>query len=327
MKDVLTLLFLGFVIVSVAGFVLDRPLFMSYVLSDSMSPTLNKGDIFFINPLSKGDVGDIIVFKMNGHWTVHRIYAKTEDGYITKGDNNIATDQQSGNVKPVKDEDIAGVVLTINGKPLKIPGVGNYIGANPYLAILLIIIGSILMTKDKKKRRKGRFIRVRYKTLYAIVASFTIAVVLFSIVASWYVVGFGYISTLAGGQREGWYLPNSEFSRNLTVKNRALLPAVVTLKPVGDRISLDRHILILMGREKGSVGVHVNVPGDTRMYYEKVLVRSYPLLLPSNLIIRMSEISPYLPLMAFGGELGVILLILYRFTGDDEVLRIRRRFV
>jgi len=95
--EYLLLSFVSVIVVgSLAGALLDRPVFVSYAYSGSMTPTISKGDVFFINPLSKNpEVGDIIVFNAGGTWTVHRIVGVVEDGYITKGDNNVATDQQS----------------------------------------------------------------------------------------------------------------------------------------------------------------------------------------------------------------------------------------
>ncbi|WP_297500829.1 S26 family signal peptidase, partial [Thermococcus sp.] len=75
-----------FLLASVTGFLLGRPVLLSYAYSESMTPTINKGDMFFINPLSKGGkAGDIIVFHRRDGWTVHRIFAVTEEGYVTKG--------------------------------------------------------------------------------------------------------------------------------------------------------------------------------------------------------------------------------------------------
>lgn len=76
--------------------------------------------MFFINPFSRSaDVGDIIVFNLRGSWTVHRVVAIVENGYITKGDNNVATDQQEGRASPVSKDKIAGKVLTIGDSPSK----------------------------------------------------------------------------------------------------------------------------------------------------------------------------------------------------------------
>jgi len=336
--DILTLLAVVFLLTSVTGFILDRPILISYVTSDSMTPTLNRGDLFLINPFSKGSVGDIVVFKMNGHWTVHRIYAETSEGYITKGDSNLATDQQ-GNGGTVKREDVVGTVVTIFNKPIKIPYIGIYIQdfskstKNLYIAIIVIVLGSILLTggKERVRKRRRRVIKVKYKTLYTIVSAITIAMILISIVATWGTIGFNYASTLAGGQKEGWYLPNTEFNRPIILENKALYPMYYILSPRGERITLDKTDFTLMRNEKVSTNVHVKVPADTKIYYEKIEVYTYPPLLPTDIIEELWSMSPYLPLFAFSFEMACALAVVYIVTGsgEEEVVRIkiRRRYI
>lgn len=338
--DILTLLAVVFLLVSVTGFILDRPVLISYVTSDSMTPTLNKGDLFLINPFSKGKTGDIIVFKMNGHWTVHRIYAETSEGYITKGDNNVATDQQGGRSDAIRKEDVVGTVVTIFDKPIKIPYVGMYIQEfskstkNLYIAIVVIVLGSILLTaggKDRVRKRKKRVVKVKYKTLYTIVSAVTIAIILISIVATWGTVGFNYASTLAGGQKEGWYLPNTEFDRPIVIENKAFYPMYYILSPKGDRIALDKTDFMLMRNEKENINVHVKVPANTKIYYEQIDVYTYPPLLPTDLIKRLWNLNPYLPLVAFSIEIAGVLAIVYFATGSGEEeivkIKIRRKYI
>jgi signal peptidase len=337
--DILTLLAVVFLLTSVMGFILDRPVLISYVTSDSMTPTLNKGDLFLINPFSKGKTGDIIVFKINGHWTVHRIYAETSEGYITKGDNNVATDQQDNRNSAVKKEDVVGTVVTIFNKPVKIPYVGIYIQEfskstkNLYIAVIVIVLGSILLTGGKervRKKRSKRVIKLKYKTLYTIVSAITIAIILISIVATWGTIGFNYASTLAGGQKEGWYLPNTEFDRPIILKNRAFYPMYYILSPKGDRITLDKTDFILMRNGKESVDVHVKVPADTKIYYEQIDVYTYPPLLPVDIIKKLWNLNPYLPLVTFSLEIAGVLVIVYLATGsgEEEIVKMKmRRFI
>ncbi len=338
--DILTLLAVVFLLLSVTGFILDRPVLISYVTSDSMTPTLNKGDLFLINPFSKGKTGDIIVFKMNGHWTVHRIYAETSEGYITKGDNNVATDQQGGRSDAIRKEDVVGTVVTIFDKPIKVPYVGMYIQEfskstkNLYIAIVVIVLGSILLTaggKDRVRKRKKRVVKVKYKTLYTIVSAVTIAIILISIVATWGTVGFNYASTLAGGQKEGWYLPNTEFDRPIVIENKAFYPMYYILSPKGDRIALDKTDFMLMRNEKENINVHVKVPANTKIYYEQIDVYTYPPLLPTDLIKRLWNLNPYLPLVAFSIEIAGVLAIVYFATGSGEEeivkIKIRRKYI
>ena len=339
LSNILTLAMLIFMLTSIAGYLLDRPVLLSYVTSESMSPTLEKGDLFIINPLTKGKVGDIVVFKLRDRWTVHRIYAETEDGYITKGDNNIATDQQD-NGKPIKREDIAGVVVTIFDKPLKIPIVGNYLqeiskqASNVFVAVAVISLGCILMTRDssgKTNKKKKKVILVKYKTIYSVVSAVLITMFVISVVATWGTVSFNYVSTKAGNQQEGWYLPNSEFVRKITIKNRGFYPTTFILSPKSDRITLDSSSFTLQGREERYVNVHVKVPSDTRVYYELIDVYAYPSMLPPDVIKSMWDVSKYLPLTTFTLEIAAILAGVYLLTGSDEEdfvrIKIKRRFI
>src|SRR5574344_1577718 len=90
--------------------------------SESMVPTINKGDAVIIEKLnskqySKIEKGMILAFKHNGLIIVHRVVSVTSDGdkyiIITKGDNNKAND----NWKTTENE-IIGIVN------IKIPYIG-----------------------------------------------------------------------------------------------------------------------------------------------------------------------------------------------------------
>jgi len=333
LSDILLLVLLAFLLASAMGFVLNRPVLLSYVTSESMTPTLNRGDLFLINPLAEAKPDDIVVFNLNGHWTVHRVVAETDGGYITKGDNNVATDQQGG-TNTVKMESVAGVVPVILGTPLKVPEVGNYIQRvsgttiNILLAIFMIIGGATLLTgKGEERKKEKKIYRLRYKTLYVAVSTVSIAMLLFSILATWGTIGFNYASTLAGGQREGWYLPESEFDKQIEIKNNALFPLIYVFNLESDRAELQESSEILSAGEKAELNVHVKVPSETRIYYDEIVVQAYPLILPSEIIIRMYSLSPLLPLAAFAIEFAMVLGVIYYATnaGEEEVIRLNKR--
>jgi len=339
-ENVAIVLMLIFLATSVAGFILDRPVLVSYAYSESMTPTIDKGDLFFINPLSKaGDVGDIIIFHRRDGWTVHRIYAITEEGYITKGDNNVATDQQDGIYPPVTEKDVIGKVIVIGGHPLVIRGGGDFIESlrskmtNVYLVGALIIIGAILTfsggKKNKKHRRKSkRFFKVPMKTVYAAVSVLIIAGFLFVTMASWGTLAFTYSSTLAGGQKEGWYLPGTTFEKNLSVENHAVYPFYYFIEPKSERVELlSEDTFEIPGDGSHSVLLAVSVPSDTRIYREEIEVHSYPAILPSGTIRWAYNIDPYLPLLLYSIELAAIMMVFYYLAGigEGEIVRIRVR--
>ena len=107
-----------------------------------MSPTIEVGDTVLIKKCSMDDVdeGDIIVYFDGQKYIIHRVYEITEDGIITKGDNN--------NTNPIPDdilitdENLYGVyVKTVNYLNLtSIINNRNYIFPACILVFFLILI-------------------------------------------------------------------------------------------------------------------------------------------------------------------------------------------
>lgn len=83
--------------------------------SESMRPTFSCENTLYFCKTTKGElkVGDIINFgtpEYDFDWVVHRIIAITDEGYITRGDNNDYKDHYV-----VKYEDINGKLFRIEG--------------------------------------------------------------------------------------------------------------------------------------------------------------------------------------------------------------------
>ncbi len=321
LEAIVTIVLVAFSLSAVLGYLLERPIFVSYVTSDSMSPTLERGDVFFINPLAKPGVGDIVVFNYGGRWTVHRVIA-VGDTIVTKGDANVAADS------PVPADSVAGVVVTLSGVPLKIPKVGNYIAAastgNAVVAVTLFMAGALLLSGGGRKRRR-KVLRLKIGTLMAAASALLLAMFVFSTLASWGTVSFSYASTLGGGQREGWYLPGSEFEESVTIRNRGPIPMHYVLHPESERASLEETSFTLAGERE--VKVRVSVPQETRIYSERIDVYAYPPLLPLDTVVILYDISPYVPLLAMLAEVASLLAgLLVVVGGEDEVMRIKMRW-
>jgi signal peptidase len=131
------------------------------VVSESMLPTLNVGDVIIVQRLPASQIyanyttGDIIVYRRSsGLLVVHRAVYKenTTSGYLftAKGDNNAISDT------PFSETFLVGKVIA------RIPYVGNFvllvnaIGNFYYFIIIIIIIVNILLslffdTDEKKK--------------------------------------------------------------------------------------------------------------------------------------------------------------------------------
>ncbi|NJE11214.1 signal peptidase I [Thermococcus sp. MAR1] len=341
MENLAIVIVLIFMITSIVGFILDRPVLVSYASSESMTPTINVGDLFFINPLSRrAEVGDIIVFQRRDGWTVHRVYAITSDGYITKGDNNVATDQQEGLYPTVKKSDMAGKVIVLFGRPLVVRKGGELIenirskATNLYVVGILVVMGAVLTfsgsNRKERHRKKSsrRFVKLSLKTVYAVISVAIIAGFVFVTISSWGTIAFTYSSTLAGGQREGWYLPGTSFERNITIENHAVYPFYYFIEPRRERVTLlGDDTFRVTGGMSHEVLLKISVPQDTRVYREEVEVRSYPAILPFGAVEKAYSASPYIPLILYSSELVAIMMTFYILAGigKDELLRIKIR--
>lgn len=116
---------LAYVINTGLGYALhtDKPVMA--VVSNSMDPTLKKGDLVVVKGVPPEDIaiGDIIVYHnpLQGVEVVHRVIDIKRNGneliFYTKGDNyrtNRLSDQEAGIAPPVRDYWVKGkVVVTI----------------------------------------------------------------------------------------------------------------------------------------------------------------------------------------------------------------------
>lgn len=121
------------------------------ILSNSMQPVFEAGDVILIKPDQQAAVNDVITFKHpEGILVTHRIIDTTiEDGktyYITKGDNNNIADDMK-----VSPESILGVQTNI------IPGAGHIAKfvSGPVGFILLIGIPIFLYLMIEVFQRTG----------------------------------------------------------------------------------------------------------------------------------------------------------------------------
>lgn len=125
------------------------------VLSGSMEPEFYPGDIVIVKNKNKTElkVDDIVTFVDDGDIVTHRIMKETEEGYITKGDNNEVEDART-----LKDENIIGKVL------IDIPKLGYAIqflskpiviaGELILLAIFIIIYSNTDQKEEKQKKEE-----------------------------------------------------------------------------------------------------------------------------------------------------------------------------
>ena len=189
------LLIAVFLLSLILGQVLGHPFLISYVESESMEPTLDTGDGFFVVPqplAGEVAVGDVIVFESQdpaqGPFTTHRVVDVTPEGYITQGDANAFTDQDAGD-PPITDGEIVGTALEFRGAVVPIPYLGTGVEAmqagiqsfqqriagavgSPLLlgqrgfALLLFGIGALLLAADQlvARQQSARHTRQRARS-------------------------------------------------------------------------------------------------------------------------------------------------------------------
>ncbi len=73
-------------------FLLGSTNFFATVVSNSMAPTLWRGDLAVLSKIGDYKIGDIIVFKRGKETIIHRIAKVLPEGFKTKGDNNSQAD-------------------------------------------------------------------------------------------------------------------------------------------------------------------------------------------------------------------------------------------
>jgi signal peptidase I len=102
--------------------VLKTPYPLAAITSGSMWPVLKTGDLVLIQGVKSKDdikIGDIIVYRNQIGFTIHRVIKMNEKTVVTKGDANNINDN------PVEYFDVIGKAVTLNKDPFRIPMLGK----------------------------------------------------------------------------------------------------------------------------------------------------------------------------------------------------------
>jgi signal peptidase len=91
------------------------------VISQSMYPALNRGDLILVKAAAREDiqVGTVIVFRHEGGLAVHRVVRLDGETLTTRGDANPDEDD------PIAYDNVVGRVPTIGDSLVKVPLVGR----------------------------------------------------------------------------------------------------------------------------------------------------------------------------------------------------------
>lgn len=96
----------------------DYPL--ATITSGSMWPTLKTNDLILMRGISgkEAEVGQIVIYRNQKGFTIHRLIRKSGTTLVTKGDANSVEDS------PIKERDVIGRAVYVGKKPFRIPALG-----------------------------------------------------------------------------------------------------------------------------------------------------------------------------------------------------------
>lgn len=308
------------------------PYSTAFIQSDSMSPEIQTGDMFFIEDAEKVQVGDIIVYESvkDRRLVTHRVVAEEPSGFITKGDGNPSTDQELSE-PPVSEDQIVGKVVVLGGSALAIPNLGFL---SQYLALYRIqILGLLFMTvlldtfrqeysTNRKQTRDSKYPKPLYIIFYTSIilivlwASF-IFVISETLESESFTITEGDTDeprTIKVGETEN-------FSANMTV-TESMFPLYSKIDiDSGGRVVSDSSESILSGEEERLVRYEVGPFEDEGVRSVSFRLYSYPHTLPSGVIDTLHSVHPMVAALSTVGVIPLPLVILTMIFTDNSPVR------
>ncbi len=321
-NSVFCLLVIMVLLAAIGTSITGRPFMLSVIRSYSMYPLLTRGDLVLlasVGPQRSLNVGDIVLFKTeegslaSQGRVIHRIVGGNEaNGFITQGDSNEQTDQESGGSPPIQREWITSRALTLAGLPIKIPLLGHIplwverFQKNTYSLpliglVLALILAASELVPDKKKKRSKRESHVD-KTLLYVFGGITLSLVLAaSMLASSQNLTLIYEVSDTGrgvlmGSSVGIMRVGEEAERPLVeLNNKAFLPVVSTCTSNDKQIGFSHDYLYLRNGQNLPVSFKVSAqtPGK---YQSKMWVGMFFPFLPAPVIYWLAKRSFWLAL-------------------------------
>ena len=315
------------------------PVLLSFVETGSMEPTLDAGDGFIAVPAPVAgpvESGDVVTFEAQnlhgGGLTTHRVVGETDQGYVTRGDNNVATDQD-GSEPYVTDGQIAAKALQINGDVVAIPHFGTAImgiqsglerfqqrlaatfGTSAFLgtqglsyllfgvAILVYALG-LFEERSNRTREERSWSRSRahvYDGRRVVLLSILfIAVISMGSMAA--MSGTEQVQIVSAGfdsERPSVITAGETEQWTETLYNGGLLPVVTTVEPSSSGVETGPpdHVRLDRG-ETMNVTINVTAPPETGAYLRSYTEYRYFMVLPPSVLLELHAIHPWLAMSA-----------------------------
>lgn len=321
---VVALLFIALLVAAPA----ESPVRLSYVYSDSMESTLDTDDGYLLVPTDGVETGEVVTFYSaeRGEYVTHRVVGESEQGFITKGDNNDATDQASGHPH-VRREHIVGEPLTVGGTLVVVPGLGSVVtGVQRHRTALLVALGVLWVVgwdrSGQKNARQRSVPRVRdvFLPLFLVALLSTTGLVVWG----GHVEPIEVVVTPSGSAHPDVVAVNESHERTLSV-NRSASPFTTTVVGARDATITDRN------RNETAVSARVRFPpqDETGSHTASLLVYRYPAVLPDGVLRQLQGIHPAVAATTTTviASIPLYLMYLVAFDGATPVRPSRRRWL
>lgn len=287
----------------------SSPVGVSYVYSDSMEPTIETNDGYILVPAYGVGTGDVVTFRSEerDEYLTHRIVGVTEQGYVTRGDNNRVTDQSAGH-SYVQESDIVGKVFSFRGSVVTIPNLGDVFETLEDNRLLVAGVAGILLLlsfaggEASEKTRSSRGIIRNGDVLRPIILVGSVFVIA-SVVVSTDVHTLNYVAV--GHSTEGEKLLTVGEPATRTVLFHGSSPSFMHRFVSAEGMSISE---INANETAVKLTVDVPPPEGVGAHTKSVLIHQYPATLPRSVLGWLHGVSP---MAAVVGSVGMLLTPMY----------------
>lgn len=292
------------------------PIRLSYVYSDSMEPTLDTGEGYVIVATDDVEVGDVATFRSpeRDEYVTHRVVGRSEQGYLTKGDNNPTTDQAAGYAH-VRREQFVGRVLTVGGSPLTIPHLGALVAFLRGHWLALLALGGLGAAVHERRRASHRPSRNVVRVRDVLLPTYAVGI---AAAVSFVVLG-------AQVQQVAFVVVDrpTEASTLLTVGEPREVSFAVGRSPLPfarSVVDADGMTVTNVSRNASTLDVTARVPPpeSTGVHRTRLAVYQYPAVLPAALLRRLHAIHPVVAATAAVGVATSPLTVAYALLFDGR---------
>ncbi len=349
----LQVLLIGAIVALLAGQLLGQPILLGFVETGSMEPTIETGDGFVAVPsqlAGEPEPGDVVVFDAQeiegGGLTTHRVVDETDQGYVTQGDANPFTDQDSAE-PPVQDAQVVATALQVDGTVLTVPSLGTAVmtigeslergqtwlaatvGVRSFLgttglAYVLLGLSAVLYAIETVRERRQQSPRDgqsdNEQGLEAIdprllAAGFALVVVVAASAAMLVPAGthsYDVVSAEFESDRPLVIEQGTTEEVPYEIRNGGFVPIVSYVEPGSGSVDVDPESATVGPRADGETTVAIEAPEETGYYPTYVTEHRYLYVLPVPVLDALHDVHPWVPFVAINAILGGGLYLLGR---------------